>query len=298
MESIILSVCLLLLLFFLLRFVYYRQLKIEFKRQYKIDFFPKKVKIHRKILQTKENCYTLGFPRWSYANKDGTRDRRRNNNEIYYPGCDLYVDQFHVVINNPRLMIRLVNSLRQHNAKIEKNKYEIEKENRVLREKERDHALGDLNDFINRFKDNPYEFENFCARLYHLMGIDSEKTANSNDGGYDIILYYKNGERGLVECKCYNTSKIGRPLVQKLVGANQIIGAKHLIFITTSDFSEAAKEYAKQTGVELIDGVMLMNMIDYYIRPEQIKVTVSEDEWLLCDEDIKKYIPEDIYSEL
>lgn len=230
--------------------------------------------------------------------KDGTRDRRRSNNGIKYPGCNLYVDQFHIIINNPRLMIWFVKVLRQHDARIGKNKYEKEKEDRALRMKQRDNELRNLNDLVNQFKDNPYEFENFCVRLYQLMGIDAEKTPNSNDGGYDIILHYKNGESGLVECKCYNTNKIGRPLIQKLVGANQIIGAKHLVFITTSDYTVSAKEYAEQTGVELVNGIMLMNMIDCYIKPARMEVTLKEDEWLLCDEDIRKYIPEDIYSRL
>lgn len=87
-------------------------------------------------------------------------------------------------------------------------------------------------------------------------------------------------------------------MIQKLVGANQIIGAQHLIFITTSDYSFSAREYAEETGVELIDGVMLMNMVDRYLRPVQVSVTLSEFEWFLCDEDIKQYIPKDIYSEL
>ncbi|MCM1244038.1 MAG: restriction endonuclease [Roseburia sp.] len=291
-------ICLVLLLFFILRFIYYYQLKLEFKKQYKVDYFPKKVKIHRSKPQKTGNYYTLNFPVWTYANKDGTRDKRRNNNSIHYPGCNLYIDQFHVIINNPLLMIRYVNVLRKHNAQIGKNKFEEEKEKRILNERKRNAEMGDLNNVINRFKDNPYEFESYCAQLYRLMGIDAKNTSNSNDGGYDIILNYENGEKGLVECKCYNKSKIGRPLIQKLVGANQTVGAKHLIFITTSDYSEAAKEYAQETGVELIDGVMLMNMIYCYIKPEKTKVIVNGDDWSLCDEDIKEYIPKDIYVNL
>lgn len=129
-----------------------------------------------------------------------------------------------------------------------------------------------------------------------MMGVDSKNTPSSNDGGYDIILHYNNGEEGLVECKCYKKSKVGRPLLQKLVGANQLVGAKHLIFITTSGYSETAREYAKETGIELIDGVQLMNMIYCYTRPEKIEITVCRDEWSLCMEDVKQYMPEDIYN--
>lgn len=41
MEIIVLFFSLLLLLL-LFRFIYYRQLKLEFKRQYRLDSFPKK----------------------------------------------------------------------------------------------------------------------------------------------------------------------------------------------------------------------------------------------------------------
>lgn len=193
-------------------------------------------------------------------------------------------------------MVEFVNVLRNHNANIEKNRYEENKEKKILSEKKRDKEMEDLNDVITRFKDNPYEFEKYCAKLYQLMGVDAKNTPSSNDGGYDIILHYNNGEEGLVECKCYNKSKVGRPLLQKLVGANQLVGAKHLIFITTSGYSESAREYAKETGIELIDGVQLMNMIYCYTRPEKIEITVCRDEWSLCMEDVKQYMPEDIYN--
>lgn len=296
MKVLLFFICLGILLFFLFRFIYYYHLKVEFKKQYKIDFFPKRVKIHRNKSKGSENYYTLNFPCWTYANKDGSKDKRRSNNEINYPGCDLYVDQFHIVIKNPLLMVQFVNVLRNHNANIEKNRYEENKEKRILHDKKRDREMEDLNGVIGRFKDNPYEFESYCAKLYRLMGIDAKNTPSSNDGGYDIILYYENGEKGLVECKCYNESKVGRPLLQKLVGANQLVGAQHLIYITTSSYSESAKEYAKETGIEIIDGVQLMNMIYCHLRPETIGVTVCRDEWSLCIEDVKEYMPEDIFN--
>lgn len=285
-------------LFFLLRLIYYYQLKREFKKQYQVDYFPKRVKIHKRRPPKEKNYYTLNFPSWTYANKDGTRDKRRNNNPIYYVGCDLYIDQFHIVINNPLLMIHYVNVLRQHNALIEKNIFEEKKRERLIEEKKRDKEMDDLNNVIDRFTDHPFEFELYCAKLYQLMGVDARNTSSTNDGGYDIILYYKNGEKGLVECKCYKNNKVGRPLIQKLVGANQTVGAEHLIFITTSDYSSSAKKYAEEAGVELIDGVMLLNMIYYYIRPEKKELTVSVAEWSLCNKDLKDYIPKDIYTRL
>lgn len=286
------------LLYFILRSVYYGQLKKEFKRKYNLDCFPSKVKIHKNRSNENKNYYTLKFPHWIYANKDGSKDKRYKNNAVRYPGCDLYVDQFHIVINNPILMVQLVNILRKRKVQIEENKYEKKKINGILKAKERDNRLTSVKNIIDEFKDNPYGFESYCAQLYRSIGINVEQTSNSNDGGYDLILYYQNGEKGLVECKCYSSSKIGRPLIQKLVGANQVVGAKYLIFITTSDYSMEARKYAEEAGVKLVDGNELISMINGVLKSTQKEITLHKNEWFLCKKDFKQYIPEDIYSKL
>lgn len=297
MGIAIVFICLGILLFFFLRFVYYNQLKSHFKRKYNIDYFPKRVRIHKNYAPQNKNYYILKFPSWTYANKDGTRDKRRNNNLIRYPGCDLYVDKFHIIIKNPRLMIQYVNDLRRQDVLIEKNEYETKKTKKIYNDKRENMELDSLNKVVNSFKDNPYEFEKYCAKLYKSIGVEAENTPNSNDGGYDIVLHYENGDMGLVECKCYDKTKIGRPLIQKLVGANQTVGAKYLFFITTSTYSSSAKEYAKETGVKLIDGIQLLELIHTYNKTKNEEITV-EDEWFLNDDDLKKYIPKDIYEVL
>jgi restriction system protein len=56
---------------------------------------------------------------------------------------------------------------------------------------------------------------------------------------------------------------VGRPEIQKFVGALQGQNARKGVFITTSSFSNAAIEYAKmlQNKVVLIDGEMLANLM-------------------------------------
>jgi restriction system protein len=59
---------------------------------------------------------------------------------------------------------------------------------------------------------------------------------------------------------------VGRPEIQKFVGALEGKRAKKGIFITTSKFSEDARDYARMinTKVVLIDGTQLTDlMIDY-----------------------------------
>ncbi len=91
----------------------------------------------------------------------------------------------------------------------------------------------------------------------------------SGDEGIDGII--DEDRLGLdtiyVQAKKWNKStSIGRPEIQKFVGALQGQRAKKGIFITTTSFSKEAREYATNidTKVVLIDGSRLTDlMIDY-----------------------------------
>ena len=66
----------------------------------------------------------------------------------------------------------------------------------------------------------------------------------------------------MIECKRWKQgSKVGREVVQKLYGAalNQY---DRLVVITTAGFSEEAKAYAKDAGVELWGRKHLLDLID------------------------------------
>lgn len=116
-----------------------------------------------------------------------------------------------------------------------------------------------------KFSDSPYNFEEYCAKLFRAMGYKAKTTPKSNDLGYDIFLETTLGETGIVECKCFKQgSCVGRPTIQKLVGANATIHAEEMYFITTCHFSKQAIEYANKTGVTLIDGNSLERLINHY----------------------------------
>lgn len=104
----------------------------------------------------------------------------------------------------------------------------------------------------------PEDFEEWCADLFRSKGFKVEVTPKVNDGGYDLYME-KDGISYIVECKCYSDTTIGRPLLQKLVGANATIRADKCVFITTSSFSAPAKQYAQEQRIWLIDGNQLEN---------------------------------------
>jgi restriction system protein len=102
-----------------------------------------------------------------------------------------------------------------------------------------------------------------------------EAIGRSGDGGIDGII--KEDKLGLdaiyIQAKRWENT-VSRPEIQKFAGA--LIGqqAKKGVFITTSSFSQGAKEYANriESKVVLIDGERLAQlMIDYNIGVSKIK---------------------------
>ncbi len=121
----------------------------------------------------------------------------------------------------------------------------------------------------------PALFERLVVELLVKMGYGgSRKDAGraigkSGDEGIDGII--KEDRLGLdiiyIQAKRWN-STVGRPEIQKFAGALQGQRARKGIFITTSDFSREAQDYASRidSKIILIDGEQLAQMlIDYNI---------------------------------
>ena len=120
---------------------------------------------------------------------------------------------------------------------------------------------------------SPSFFERMVIELLVSMGyggsrIDAGKAiGKSGDEGIDGII--KEDKLGLdviyIQAKRWE-NVVGRPEIQKFVGALAGQGAKKGIFITTSRFTSDAKEYIprNETKIVLIDGDQLANLlIDY-----------------------------------
>lgn len=131
----------------------------------------------------------------------------------------------------------------------------------------------DLLDIV--MKCSPIFFEKLVVELLVKMGYggsikDAGKAiGKSGDEGIDGTI--KEDKLGLdiiyIQAKRWKSdSGVGRPEIQKFVGALAGQGAKKGIFITTSYFSKEALEYTpkNETKIVLIDGEQLAQlMIDY-----------------------------------
>jgi restriction system protein len=130
-------------------------------------------------------------------------------------------------------------------------------------------------DLLTLVKDcTPDFFERLVVKLLVKMGYGGSiqdagrAIGRSGDEGIDGII--KEDRLGLdaiyIQAKKWEGT-VGRPEIQKFVGALAGQGAKKGVFITTSSFSKDAYEYAKNmkdTKVVLVDGEQLTQyMIDY-----------------------------------
>lgn len=107
---------------------------------------------------------------------------------------------------------------------------------------------------IDYMKLSPYEFEYFCARVLNANGYQVMTTRKSGDGGKDLIGMDNKNQQIFGEVKQYDKeNKIGRPLLQKLRGVMADANVHHGIFITTSDFTKEAKEYARRNKIRCIN---------------------------------------------
>ena len=117
---------------------------------------------------------------------------------------------------------------------------------------------------------SPTFFERLVVELLVKMGYGGsrrdagERIGQSGDGGIDGII--KEDRLGLdtiyIQAKRWQGS-VGRPEIQKFVGALQGQRAKKGVFITTSSYTAEAIDYALRidTKVVLIDGQLLANLM-------------------------------------
>lgn len=128
-----------------------------------------------------------------------------------------------------------------------------------------------------------YYFERLVLDVLIKMGYgnfrDNAKivTKKSNDGGIDgIINQDKLGlDKIYVQAKRWTDGIVGRPELQKFVGALSEKQATKGIFITTSDFTKDAKEYVEKVSqnIILINGIMLAKLMIEYNVGVQVNYT-------------------------
>ena len=103
------------------------------------------------------------------------------------------------------------------------------------------------------FEIDPRTLEKIVADIFSTFGFQVELTSRAKDGGCDVICLSQ--AHGIpikiaFEVKRYSENRpVGVELVRSFVGANKLIDANKLVFVTTSRFTRGAREYANSPFV-------------------------------------------------
>ena len=114
-------------------------------------------------------------------------------------------------------------------------------------------AATDRSSLLNM---SPRKFEEFMAYMFSQLGFQVELTKTSRDGGADLIcMQSKHGIpfRLAVEVKRYKENRpVTVSLIRAFVGANREFNANHLLFVTTSRYTQPANDYATDYAAHLL----------------------------------------------
>ena len=102
--------------------------------------------------------------------------------------------------------------------------------------------------------------EQLCALYFRALQFRVIENGPGADGGIDLRLFIGAEQRPgvLVQCKAWNTWKVGVKVIRELFGVMAAEGVSEGIFVTTSTFSVDAVEFARGKNIALIDGEDLL----------------------------------------
>lgn len=103
------------------------------------------------------------------------------------------------------------------------------------------------------------EFERLLALYFRDQGYSVQEVGiGGSDGGVDLVITDKRGEKTAVQAKCYSESnKVPVQTVRELVGAKRNHDCILSLLVTTSDLTGPAKTEAEQFKVDYWHGVLL-----------------------------------------
>ena len=105
--------------------------------------------------------------------------------------------------------------------------------------------------------------EQLCALYFRTLRFRVVESAPGPDGGIDLRLFVGSEQRAdvLVQCKAWNTWKVGVKEIRELFGVMASEGVNEGIFVTTSTFSFDAVDFARGKSIALIDGDDLLRKL-------------------------------------
>jgi restriction system protein len=106
----------------------------------------------------------------------------------------------------------------------------------------------------------PRQFEKHVARIFTHKGFRVQHRGKSGDHGVDLEVRPSTGRLGVVQCKRYRNT-VGEKVVRDLYGTMLHEGAAHAFLVTTGKISAAARSWAEEKPITLVDGTRLQELV-------------------------------------
>lgn len=114
------------------------------------------------------------------------------------------------------------------------------------------------------FKDIEWRrFEAVCETLFAQAGFTTRSQSHGPDGGVDIWLYSRHAEGAVavVQCKHWLNQPVGVKDLREFLGVMTSIKLKRGTFATSSTYTLDAHAFAKDNGINALDGAALLKQI-------------------------------------
>jgi len=115
-------------------------------------------------------------------------------------------------------------------------------------------------------------FEDLITETFRRQGYRVQKTKSGADGGVDVVIR-KAQQTILVQCKHWRARRVGVGPVRELAG---VVGAEPGtagILVTSGGFTPEAERFAQKSGIRLIDGDALVDLL----RLDQVHESQVDD---------------------
>ena len=106
-------------------------------------------------------------------------------------------------------------------------------------------------------------FEAVCEALFAQAGFQTRSQSHGADGGVDIWLHSANaqGPVAVVQCKHWQGKTVGVKEIREFFGVMASHQLKRGTYATTSTYTADAQQFAKDNGINAMDGPALLGLI-------------------------------------
>jgi len=106
-------------------------------------------------------------------------------------------------------------------------------------------------------------FEAVCEKLFAQAGFETRSQSHGSDGGVDIWLHSRHakGPVAVVQCKHWQGKAVGVKELREFFGVMASHKIRRGTYATTSTYTADARKFAKDNGVNALDGDGMLALI-------------------------------------